>query len=148
MIFAYPARDRQAIVSRASSSSEPQLPHLKQALLPAHDTSPRTNRHYSKPARFSTTRIESRTLKKQRNGTITTMPEERLWKFRKPEWMNSATARSAGVYSAGALVCDLFLNLLEVLFGFGGRYCDGRGVGRRCEAGRLAFHPHLSGLDF
>ena len=33
-----------------------------------------------------------------------TMSEERLWKFRRPEWMNSATARSAGVYSAGALV--------------------------------------------
>ena len=33
------------------------------------------------------------------------MSEERLWKFRKPEWMNSATARSAGVYGAGALVC-------------------------------------------
>ena len=33
------------------------------------------------------------------------MSEERLWKFRKPEWMNSATGRSAGVYGAGALVC-------------------------------------------
>jgi len=32
------------------------------------------------------------------------MSEERLWKFRKPEWMNSATARGAGVYGAGALV--------------------------------------------
>lgn len=33
------------------------------------------------------------------------MSEERLWKFRKPEWMNSVVARSAGVYAAGALVC-------------------------------------------
>ena len=32
------------------------------------------------------------------------MSEERLWKFRKPEWMNSSVARSAGVYGAGALV--------------------------------------------
>lgn len=33
-----------------------------------------------------------------------TMSEERLWKFRRPEWMNSSLARSAGVYGAGALV--------------------------------------------
>lgn len=32
------------------------------------------------------------------------MSEERLWKFRKPEWLNSVHARNAGVYSAGALV--------------------------------------------
>lgn len=32
------------------------------------------------------------------------MSEERLWKFRKPEWLNSVYARNAGVYSAGALV--------------------------------------------
>lgn len=32
------------------------------------------------------------------------MEEDRLWKFRKPEWLNSAWARSAGVYGAGALV--------------------------------------------
>lgn len=32
------------------------------------------------------------------------MEEDRLWKFRKPVWLNSAWARSAGVYSAGALV--------------------------------------------
>lgn len=36
------------------------------------------------------------------------MSEERLWKFRKPEWMNSAVGRSAGVYAAGALVCCPF----------------------------------------
>lgn len=29
---------------------------------------------------------------------------DRLWKFRKPEWMNSAWARNSGVYGAGALV--------------------------------------------
>lgn len=32
------------------------------------------------------------------------MEEERLWKFNKPAWLNSAWARNAGVYSAGALV--------------------------------------------
>lgn len=32
------------------------------------------------------------------------MEDERLWKFRKPEWMNSIWARNIGVYSAGALV--------------------------------------------
>lgn len=37
------------------------------------------------------------------------MSEERLWKFRRPEWMNSANARSAGVYGAGALVCVMLV---------------------------------------
>ena len=32
------------------------------------------------------------------------MEEDRLWKFRKPEWLNSMVARNAGIYSAGALV--------------------------------------------
>lgn len=32
------------------------------------------------------------------------MEEDRLWKFSKPEWLNSAWARNTGVYSAGALV--------------------------------------------
>jgi hypothetical protein len=32
------------------------------------------------------------------------MEEERLWKFRKPEWLNSVWARNAGVYAAGAIV--------------------------------------------
>lgn len=32
------------------------------------------------------------------------MEDDRLWKFRKPAWLNSAWARGAGVYSAGALV--------------------------------------------
>lgn len=39
--------------------------------------------------------------------------EERLWKFRKPEWMNSATARSAGVYGSGALFSLAFFILLD-----------------------------------
>lgn len=32
------------------------------------------------------------------------MEEERLWKFTRPEWLNSIWARSAGVYSSGAIV--------------------------------------------
>lgn len=32
------------------------------------------------------------------------MEEERLWKFRKPEWLNSVYVRNSGVYGAGALV--------------------------------------------
>jgi len=35
------------------------------------------------------------------------MEEERLWKFKKPEWLNSAWARNAGVYGAGGLVCAM-----------------------------------------
>lgn len=36
------------------------------------------------------------------------MEEERLWKFRRPEWLNSIWARNAGVYGAGALVSREF----------------------------------------
>ena len=32
------------------------------------------------------------------------MSEDRLWKFKRPEWMNSVFARNAGVYASGALV--------------------------------------------
>ena len=32
------------------------------------------------------------------------MENDRLWKFTKPEWLNSIWARNAGVYSSGALV--------------------------------------------
>ncbi|KAJ2986030.1 hypothetical protein NUW58_g5226 [Xylaria curta] len=32
------------------------------------------------------------------------MEEDRLWKFSKPAWLNSAWARNTGVYTAGALV--------------------------------------------
>lgn len=32
------------------------------------------------------------------------MEEERLWKFRRPEWLNGVWARNAGVYAAGGLV--------------------------------------------
>lgn len=32
------------------------------------------------------------------------MEEDRLWKFRKPEWLNSVWVRNAGVYGSGALV--------------------------------------------
>ncbi|KAK6595719.1 hypothetical protein H4I96_10038 [Botrytis cinerea] len=41
------------------------------------------------------------------------MSEERLWKFRKPEWMNSATAKGAGVYASGALFSLSFFILLD-----------------------------------
>ncbi|KAH8597992.1 UPF0220 domain protein [Bisporella sp. PMI_857] len=41
------------------------------------------------------------------------MSEERLWKFRKPEWLNSATARGAGVYGAGALFSFAFFVMLD-----------------------------------
>jgi hypothetical protein len=32
------------------------------------------------------------------------MSDERLWKFRKPQWLSSIWARNSGVYGAGALV--------------------------------------------
>ncbi|TRX95449.1 hypothetical protein FHL15_003780 [Xylaria flabelliformis] len=41
------------------------------------------------------------------------MEEERLWKFSKPAWLNSAWARNAGVYSAGALFSLAFYVLID-----------------------------------
>lgn len=38
------------------------------------------------------------------------METERLFRFNKPEWMNSANTRTAGVYVAGALVCPSHLS--------------------------------------
>jgi hypothetical protein len=37
-------------------------------------------------------------------STLTIMSEDRLWKFKRPEWLNSVWARNAGVYAAGGLV--------------------------------------------
>lgn len=40
------------------------------------------------------------------------MEEERLWKFRRPEWLSSVWARNSGIYGAGAIVSiDLALEL-------------------------------------
>lgn len=39
--------------------------------------------------------------------------EERLWKFSRPEWMNSVWARNAGVYAAGGLFSLAFYVLLD-----------------------------------
>ncbi|KAM6512672.1 Vacuolar protein sorting-associated protein 68 [Fusarium solani] len=41
------------------------------------------------------------------------MEEERLWKFRKPEWLNSVWARNAGVYAAGAIFSVAFYVMLD-----------------------------------
>ncbi|PHH65005.1 hypothetical protein CDD81_3642 [Ophiocordyceps australis] len=41
------------------------------------------------------------------------MADDRLWKFSRPEWLNSAWARSAGVYSAGALFSLAFYVMLD-----------------------------------
>ncbi|KAF3356469.1 hypothetical protein VdG1_03749 [Verticillium dahliae VDG1] len=41
------------------------------------------------------------------------MEEERLWKFRKPEWLNSAWSRNAGVYAAGGLFSLAFYVMLD-----------------------------------
>jgi len=34
------------------------------------------------------------------------MDSERLWRFRKPQWLNNATTRLASVYLSGGLVCS------------------------------------------
>ncbi|KAG7289590.1 hypothetical protein NEMBOFW57_005961 [Staphylotrichum longicolle] len=41
------------------------------------------------------------------------MSEDRLWKFRRPEWLNSVWARNAGVYAAGGLFSLAFYILLD-----------------------------------
>jgi hypothetical protein len=41
------------------------------------------------------------------------MEEGRLWRFRRPEWMNTVWARNAGVYSAGALFSIAFYVMLD-----------------------------------
>ncbi|AEO63405.1 b0f90162-4146-433c-854e-8405b01cafc8 [Thermothielavioides terrestris] len=41
------------------------------------------------------------------------MSEDRLWKFRRPEWLNSIWARNAGVYTAGGLFSLAFYVLLD-----------------------------------
>ncbi|KAI0911192.1 vacuolar protein sorting-associated protein [Ustulina deusta] len=41
------------------------------------------------------------------------MEEGRLWKFGKPAWLNSAWARNAGVYGAGALFSLAFYVLID-----------------------------------
>ncbi|KAI9149230.1 UPF0220 domain protein [Paramyrothecium foliicola] len=42
-----------------------------------------------------------------------TMEEERLWKFRRPEWLNSVWVRNSGVYGAGALFSLAFYVMLD-----------------------------------
>ncbi|KAK3906415.1 hypothetical protein C8A05DRAFT_40761 [Staphylotrichum tortipilum] len=41
------------------------------------------------------------------------MSEDRLWKFRRPEWLNSVWARNSGVYAAGGLFSLAFYTLLD-----------------------------------
>ncbi|KAK0383370.1 hypothetical protein NLU13_9283 [Sarocladium strictum] len=41
------------------------------------------------------------------------MDDQRLWKFSKPEWLNSIWARNIGVYSAGALFSLAFYVMLD-----------------------------------
>ncbi|KAI9898366.1 hypothetical protein N3K66_006726 [Trichothecium roseum] len=41
------------------------------------------------------------------------MEEDRLWKFSRPEWLNSVWARNAGVYGSGALFSIAFYVMLD-----------------------------------
>ncbi|KAI6782996.1 uncharacterized protein J7T54_002157 [Emericellopsis cladophorae] len=41
------------------------------------------------------------------------MEDDRLWKFSRPEWLNSAWARNSGVYGAGALFSVAFYVMLD-----------------------------------
>ncbi|KAG6016093.1 hypothetical protein E4U43_004250 [Claviceps pusilla] len=41
------------------------------------------------------------------------MEEHRLWKFRRPEWLNSVWARNSGIYASGALFSIAFYVMLD-----------------------------------
>ncbi|GAO18895.1 uncharacterized protein UV8b_02780 [Ustilaginoidea virens] len=41
------------------------------------------------------------------------MEQDRLWKFRRPEWLNNVWARNSGVYASGALFCVAFFVMLD-----------------------------------
>ncbi|CCE28665.1 hypothetical protein E4U22_001928 [Claviceps purpurea] len=41
------------------------------------------------------------------------MEEDRLWKFRRPEWLNRVWARNSGVYASGALFSIAFYVMLD-----------------------------------
>ncbi|KND93887.1 Vacuolar protein sorting-associated protein 68 [Tolypocladium ophioglossoides CBS 100239] len=41
------------------------------------------------------------------------MEDERLWKFKRPEWLNSVWLRNAGVYAAGGLFSLAFYVMLD-----------------------------------
>ncbi|KAG5981614.1 hypothetical protein E4U55_002750 [Claviceps digitariae] len=41
------------------------------------------------------------------------MEDDRLWKFRRPEWLNSVWARNAGIYASGALFSIAFYVMLD-----------------------------------
>merc|ERR1712000_803701 len=47
------------------------------------------------------------------NSKALTMEDDRLWKFSRPEWLNSAWARNPGVYGAGALFSIAFYVMLD-----------------------------------
>lgn len=42
------------------------------------------------------------------------MSTNRLFRFSKPEWLNSPNTRTAGVYAAGALVRPITLTMLDI----------------------------------
>lgn len=111
-------------LQRRAIRRPPNHPHY----LPDLERSPSKHRHfnYATPHnivhlcfRSSGTRILCPSLELPRT-IASTMSEDRLWKFRKPEWLNSVYARNAGVYSAGALVCRTLLpsQLFPELVGF------------------------------
>lgn len=80
------------------------------------------------------------------------MEEERLWKFRKPQWLNSIWARNAGVYTSGALVCFSFFfffspfRLFRTSCILVGRYCVKKGS--KTNSNRLVSPPGQFSLAF
>ena len=46
------------------------------------------------------------------NSLDMSISDHRLFRFQKPQWLNSPNTRTAGVYLAGALVRPLLLSIL------------------------------------
>lgn len=105
----HPTRDAPPPASRTSRASSVVILSLRSDLDPTFNTSTtRFNVSYQQPS--EPTPILSNRERVRIINTTDNMEEERLWKFRRPEWLNSVAARNAGVYSAGALVRAIISN--------------------------------------
>lgn len=66
------------------------------------------------------------------------MEENRLFRFKRPEWMNGANARSAGVYASGAIVsacCFVICHGCWVMLAYEDGARDGRVIRLRMDWG-------------
>lgn len=84
----------------------------------------------TRAAKLTATSIPSYNAPHRKN----TMEEDRLWKFRRPEWLNRVWARNSGVYASGALVrFALRFRLQQRIFAIvDSRHLNSRGLVNKC----------------